>query len=418
MDAAAMDPATSEDNGTYPFTPGAFGGCPAAYARRRVDSPVSVVALPSGDAVLLVTRFDDIREVHSNPHFSRNLRYPGAPRMLAAGDFGEDPNSLVNMDPPEHARLRRIVQGAFTPRAAEKWRPQITEIADGLLDAMIDAGSPADLRTAFAFPLPVEVICRLLGVPPKDSPLFREWSDRLLSLTAGSAEERLRAGRDFSAYVDGLVADHRRGSRTDPPGEPARNDLIDELIAARDEDEERLGDGELANMVRGLIIAGHETTANVISRGTLALLRRPGALAELRAGPERVAGTVEEILRVEIPGHGALLRVAKREVRLPSGAVVGEGRGVLAPFVAANHDPLRFPDPEAFDPARTDNRHLTFGIGPHYCLGANLARVELQVAIEALARRLPDLQLDVPIDELTWSTGSRVCGLTALPVRW
>ncbi|MFC7302881.1 cytochrome P450 [Streptomyces monticola] len=400
---------TVPDSGTYPFPPGAYGGCPMAYRERRETAPVSTITLPSGDEVLLATRFDDIREVHTSQHFSRNLRYPGAPRMLAAADFGEDPNSLTNMDPPEHARLRRIVQGAFTPRAAEKWRPQITEIAEGLLDTMLDAGPPADLRSAFAFPLPVEVICRLLGVPAQDSPLFRKWSDLLLSLTAADTDERMRAGLDFSAYVDGLIADHRRRPRAD---------LIDDLIAARDEDAERLSGDELANMVRGLIIAGHETTANVISRGTLALLRHPGRLAALRAAPERVADTVEEILRVEIPGHGALLRVAKQEVRLPSGAVVGKGQGILAPFVAANQDPRRFPEPETFDPDRADNRHVSFGIGPHYCLGANLARVELQVAVAAVARRLPGLELAVPESELTWAAGSRVCGLEALPVTW
>ncbi len=414
--SSTVSEAAGDDGGAYPFEPGPFGSCPAAYRRRRRDAPVSTIALPSGDEVLLVTRYDDIREVHTNPDFSRNLRYPGAPRMLAAADFGEDPNSLINMDPPEHARLRRIVQGAFTPRAAEKWRPQIRTIAEELLDEVIAAGPPADLRTAFAFPLPMEVICRLLGVPAKDSTLFRGWSDTLLSLTGGSAaQERLEAGIAFATYVDELVADHRRAPAA---GSSPRADLIDELLNARDEDADKLGAAELTNMVRGLIIAGHETTANAFTRGVLALLRHPQQLAALREDPELLAGAVEEVLRAEIPGHGALLRVAKRDVRLPSGGRVRTGQGVLAPFVAANQDPDRFAEPEVFDIARTDNRHLSFGIGPHYCLGANLARVELQVALEVLVTRLPNLRLAVCVEELTWAAGSRVCGLDSLPVTW
>ncbi|MDG4862726.1 cytochrome P450 [Streptomyces sp. T-3] len=406
---AAGSRATSHDGGAYPFPPGELGGCPLAYHRRRMTSPVAPVALPSGDEVLLVTRYDDIREVHTGPHFSRNLRYPGAPRMLATADFGEDPDSLTNMDPPEHSRLRRIVQGAFTPRAAERWRGEIRGIAEGLLGEVLAAGPPVDLRTAFAFPLPVEVICRIVGVPPGDSPLFREWSDVLLSLTDAAAAGRLQAGIEFATYVDELIADHRRAPR---------GDLIDDLIGARDEDADRLSEPELANIVRGLIIAGHETTANVISRGVLALLRHPEQPAALRAKPELLPGAVEEVLRAQIPGHGALLRVAKEDVTLPSGHQVKSGQGVLAPFVAANHDPERFDDPEVFDITRADNKHLSFGIGPHYCLGANLARVELQVAFEVLVERLPGMELAVPVGELSWSAGSRVCGLNELPVTW
>ncbi|MFE0102372.1 cytochrome P450 [Streptomyces sp. NPDC059009] len=402
-------PQAPPDTGSYPFPPGPHGGCPEAYTQRRRACPVSPVTLPSGDEALLATRYDDIRAVHSGAAFSRNLRYPGAPRMVADDTgIGDDPYAIINMDPPEHARLRRIVQGAFTPRRAESWRAEIRDVADRLLTGMIAAGAPADLVPAFAFPLPVEVICRLLGVPARDSARFRGWSDTLLSLTPADGAARGRAAADFGAYVDGLVADHRR-----TPG----TDLIDDLIDARDEGD-RLSEEELGRLVRGLIVAGHETTANIIGRGVLALLRHPDQLAELRADPSLLPGATEEILRTEIPGHGALLRVATQGVALPSGATVGRGEAVLAPMVAANHDPDRFPRPDAFDIRRADNRHLAFGFGPHFCLGAHLARVELQVALEAVVQRLPGLALAVPAAELNWSSGSRVCGLERLPVTW
>ncbi|MGW2816368.1 cytochrome P450 [Streptomyces sp. NPDC001415] len=396
------------DSGSFPFPPGPLGGCPEEYRRRRTECPLGPVTLPSGDEVLLATAYDDIREVLAGTFFSRDLRGPGAPRMLPGDALGDDPDALTNMDGPEHARLRRIVRGAFTPRRAEAWRPQLRAISEELLDAVVAAGPPADLLASYALALPVEVICRLLGVPAKDSGLFRAWSETLLSLTPAAGGERLRASAAFGAYVEGLVAEHRRA-----PG----GDLIDALIEARDEGD-RLSEAELVRMVCGLIVAGHETTAHVIARGVLTLLRHPAELAALRADPGLMPDAVEEILRLQIPGHGALLRVATADVTLPSGGAVARGRAVLAPMVAANDDPARFPGPGRLDIRRTDNRHLSFGHGPHFCLGAHLARVEVQTALEAVVRRLPGLALAVPAEELTWTTGSRVCGLRRLPVTW
>ncbi|MFD9189167.1 hypothetical protein ACFWCA_13175 [Streptomyces phaeochromogenes] len=168
------------------------------------------MVLPSGDEALLATTYDDVRSVLGDLRFSRNLRYEGAPRMLAAADFSDDPNALVNMDPPEHTRLRRIVQAAFTPRRAESWRLRIQSVADEHLAKMRAGSRPTDLMTAFAFPLPIDIICALLGVPAQDSPHFRSWSDLFLSTSTAGAPERAKAGAEFAAYVDALIAACRR----------------------------------------------------------------------------------------------------------------------------------------------------------------------------------------------------------------
>ncbi|WP_306316848.1 MULTISPECIES: cytochrome P450 [unclassified Streptomyces] len=395
---------------TFPFPPGPYGSPPAAYAARRAAAcPLAPVTLPSGDEALLATAYDDVRQVLTDPRFSRNLRHPGAPRMLADADFSDDPNALVNMDPPDHTRLRRIVQATFTPRRAESWRPRIQAVTDELLDDLRGREGPVDLMTAFAFPLPIAIICALLGVPAQHSPRFRAWSDAFLSTSTSSAPQRAAAATEFSAYVDELIA-----ARREAPGD----DLLDALIDAHDEGD-RLSEVELARMVRGLIIAGHETTGNVIGRAVVTLLRHPDQLAALRADPESLLpAAVEEILRTEVPGHGGLLRLAREPVSLPSGAVVEPGQAVLAPVVAANYDPGHFPEPERLDFRRPANKHIAFGHGPHHCLGANLARVELQVAIGSLVTEFPTLALACADQDLSWTTGSRVCGLRSLPVTW
>ncbi|WP_030669948.1 cytochrome P450 [Streptomyces sp. NRRL B-1347] len=399
----------AEPHAEFPFAPRAYGGPPDEYAQRRSSCPLEPIVLPSGDEVLLATTYEDIRDVHADTRFTRNLRYPGAPRLLAGRDIPDDPHALVNMDPPEHTRLRRIVQSAFTPRRAEGWRPRIQELADGLLDAVIAGSPPVDLLDSYALPLPIHIICRLLGVPEEDSPRFRAWSDVFLSTSTATADERARAGAEFAAYTDALIADRRRN-----PGA----DLLDELINAHDA-EDRLSEGELARMVRGLIIAGHETTGHVVGRGVLTLLRHPDQLAELRQNPQLLHGAVEEILRTEVPGHGGLLRVATEDLSLPSGGTVPKGQAVLAPVVAANYDPQQFAAPDEFDIHRSaESRHLAFGHGPHFCLGANLARVELEVAIGSLVERLPGLALAVAPEGLKWTTGSRICSLVELPVTW
>ncbi|MCP2338239.1 cytochrome P450 [Actinomadura rupiterrae] len=350
--------------------------------RRLADDPLAPVLLPSGDEALVAVRHADVRQVYGDPRFSRELHYPGAPRLLRGTDVGDDPSALINMDPPRHTRLRRLASVAFTPRRIAAWRPRAQQIADDLVDVM---SSPSDLVTAFAFPLPLRIITELLGVPHEDWDRFRAWSDAFLSTSDQGADERAEAGRAFARYVAGLIASRR---------EHPSDGLLDALVQARDGGE-AMSERELMRMIVGLIIAGHETTATVIARGALTLLAEPARFAALAAAPEAVPPAVEEILRWHVPGDGGMLRVALEDVDLPSGRVA-KGQAVMTSSAAANRDPEAFADPDRFDMTRPECPHLTFGQGPHYCLGANLARMELQVAFETLARRLPTLALAAP----------------------
>ncbi|MFC4907979.1 cytochrome P450 [Actinomadura gamaensis] len=370
--------------------------------RRQADDPLAPVRLPSGDEALVAVRHADVRQVYGDPRFSRELHYPGAPRLLRGTDVGDDPSALINMDPPRHTRLRRLASGAFTPRRIAAWRPRAQRIADDLVDAM---RSPSDLVAAFAFPLPIRIITELLGVPPEDWDRFRVWSDAFLSTSDQGADERAEAGRAFSRYVAELIAE-RRAHPSDG--------LVDALIEARDGGE-AMSERELLRMVVGLIVAGHETTATVIARGALTLLAEPDRYAALVADPESVPTAVEEILRWDVPGDGGMLRVALEDVELPSGRVA-KGQAVMPLSAAANRDPEVFDRADRFDQTREECPHLTFGQGPHYCLGANLARMELQVAFGTLARRLPGLALAEPADAIPWRSGLMVRRPERLPV--
>ena len=280
--------------------------------------------------------------------------------------------------------------------------PRTTEIAERLIDDFIAQDPPRDLVAGYAFPLPIQVICELLGVPHADRDRFRAWSAAFLSISPHSAEQRETAARAISRYVWELIAARRR-----VPGDA----LIDALI------EEALTDKELVRQIVGLIIAGHETTTTVIARGVLMLLTEPGQYAGLIANPAEVPGAVEEILRCNVPGDGGMLRVARQDVELSSG-VIGQGQAVLPSIAAANHDPRVFPDPGRFDISRRGGAHITFGYGPHYCLGANLARLELQVALALLIRRLPRLELATTADEVPWRSGQIIRGPERLLVTW
>ncbi|MFI1401113.1 cytochrome P450 [Streptomyces sp. NPDC020681] len=402
-------PETSLDEAQFPFPNGPHGSPPPAYAQKRATCPVAPVVMVTGDKALLATTYDDLREVYSDPRFSRNLRYPGAPRMWPLGaDVSDDPNSLLNMDGPEHSRLRRIVQSTFTTRRAEAWRPQVQSVADELLDALETEAPPVDLIETFAFALPVRIICQLLGVPAEDSPRFRAWSDIFLSTSTADLAEKVQSAVEFAGYVGALIDQRRRAPGTG---------LLDELINACDVDD-RLNEDELTNMVVGLIIAGHETTGNVIGRGILTLLQHPDQLAALRDDPGLLPAAAEEILRVDMPAHTALLRVATDDVPLPSGGSVSKGQAVIAPITAANFDPKYFPDPDTFNIRRAENKHVAFGHGPHFCLGAGLARVELQVAIASIIQRFPNLALACDPQDLPWYDLGQICGLERLPVTW
>ncbi|MFF5212808.1 cytochrome P450 [Streptosporangium sp. NPDC000396] len=360
--------------------------------------------MPSGQPARVAVRHADVKEVLSDLRFSRELCFEGAPRLVDGVDLaGMDPDLLLNMDPPRHTRIRRIVSGAFTPRRIESWRPRVCEIADQLIDRFPEG--PVDLASRYSFPLPIQIICELLGVPGADRERFRVWSSIALSDSALNEEERLTMGAEFYSYIADFLAERRR-----EPGD----DLVDVLIGARDEDDS-LSESELARLTLLLIVAGHETTATVLNKGVFMLLTEPDAYAALVADPSLVPVAVEEILRYCQPSDSALLRLATEDVSLPSGQV-RKGEVVLPSVAAANLDPELFSDPGRFDILRQPNPHIGFGHGHHYCLGAGLARLELQAAIGTLVRRLPTLRLAGAPEDVPWRTAAIVRGPAELMV--
>lgn len=380
---------------------------PPEYARLREEQPVLRVTLPSGDTAWIATRYEDVRAVYTDPRFSRAAAArPGAPRLMPGVEAS--PDSIVSKDPPDHTRLRRLAAHAFTPRRIEALRPRVQAITDALLDAMEAAGPPADLVGGLAGPLAITVICELLGIPQGDRARFQAWSRTLFSTAPRAMEEVAAARGEMLGYLAALVQE-RRAAPTD--------DLLGVLIAARDQ-EDRLTESELISFAAGLLVAGYETTANRLANSVLTLLRHPDQLALLRREPERIAGAVEELLRFTPGGAaGGLMRVATSDVEL-GGATIRAGEGVVAVNVSANRDPAAFDDPDRLDLTRPASSHVTFGHGIHFCLGAQLARLELQVGIGSLLRRFPALRLGVPEAALEWRNAVVILSLAALPVSW
>jgi cytochrome P450 len=402
----------SQPAADFPFPDGPLGTQPPEFVRRRGQCPLSDITLPSGDKAVLALRHQDIEAIMGDDRrFSRDFSDPSAPRLFPNILVLEDPNLLMNMHGDDHLRLRRIIGSAFTPRRAEKWRPEVKGIVHGLLDDMERLGPPVDLMANFAYRLPVRMVCRLLGISDEDGDRTLGWVAAWLSVDAIPLEERDRAAAEFTSFVTGIIEQRRR-----EPGDA----LLDHLINAHDVDD-RLSDEELVSMVRGLIIGGNETIANAISRSVLSLLRFRDRWEELLADRSLVPAAVEELLRFSPPGGGAsgLMRRALEDVELPSGAgTVKAGQAVLTPLVAAGHDPEVFADPEEIRFDRTGASTMQFGAGRHYCPGVHLARVELQTVLEALLERFPKLHLPVAPEELPWSEGSYGTSLLGLPVAW
>ncbi|MFS0694426.1 cytochrome P450 [Streptomyces nitrosporeus] len=376
------------------------------FAARRSSDRLGEVEVPSGDLVRLAVCYEDVRIVLSDSRFSTDPCLHGAPRFRASSSDSAD--AIFHKDPPELNRLRRLVSGALGPRRLEQWRPRVEAIADRLLDVMLRGSEPADLSEAYAFPLPLHVMCSLLGVPAEDIDRFRGWSDAFISTTSLAPGERDTRMQEFNHYLVDLIAARRRSAD--------REGLLDSLIEARDS-AGRLSEEELVMLVRQLIIAGHETVATTIGRGAFALLRRPERYVALCREPELLEPAVEEILRYEFVGSNSLIRIAREDVELPSGTIP-RGTGVIVSLASANRDEQAFDDPDKFDIRRIDNPHLAFGAGPHFCLGAGLARLELQVAFRALTRTVPELRLAVMPKEITFVSGLQMRRVERLPVIW
>ncbi|AVZ76170.1 cytochrome P450 [Streptomyces lunaelactis] len=372
------------------------------YARLRDSGPVHEVRLPNGEEIWLIVGHEEARAALADPRLSKSPATVGG-TMLDERVIG--PNLLV-LDPPDHTRLRRLVAREFTARRVEGLRPRIQQITDGLLDAMLPAGH-GDLVDALAFPLPIIVICELLGVPAADREAFRKWSNEVVAPTGVAAEES--AIHELAAYLNELIEDKRCAGPTD--------DLLSALIRTRAEDDDRLSAAELRALAYLLLIAGHETTVNLISNGVRALLAHPGQLAALRADFGLLDGTIEEMLRYDGPVETGTVRFTAAPVPVGD-TVIPAGEAVLVGIAAGDHDPDRYPSPDRFDIRRDTQGHLAFGHGIHYCLGAPLARLEARIALRSLLERCPDLALDASAGTLDWLPGMLMRGVRRLPVRW
>lgn len=375
---------------------------------RDERAPVQVQP-PYGAPAWLVTRYDDARHVLSSPAFGRDARHAGIADADVARVTTVDitAQTMVGTDPPDHTRLRRFVYRVFTPRRIERLRPGTERIADRLVDAMVEQGPPADLFETFGLALPVEVICDLLGVPSADRPRFTAWTNTLTESDGHSPEEVLASVTEMNEYL-AEQADLRTRHPTD--------DLTGALVRARVEGD-RLSLDEMVNLLRTLLAAGHDTTASQIPNFVYLLLRN-GDYEKLSDRPDLVPAAVEELLRyVPLLAQGSFPRFVLEETEV-GGVKLHRGDQVLVELSAANRDGSVFPDPETLEIARADNPHLAFGFGLHRCVGASLARMELQVALATLTRRLPDLRLAVPADRIPWRTDRFVRRPDEFPVTW
>ncbi|MEU8625974.1 cytochrome P450 [Streptomyces sp. NPDC048669] len=371
------------------------------YAKMRAAGPVHTVRTDDFERLWLVVGYDEGRAVLADQRFAKDWRT--LPGQTATGDPINA--NMLEMDAPDHTRLRKLVAREFTARRIEALRPRVQQITDGLLDAMQPAGQ-ADLIDALAFPLPMTVICELIGVPDLDRDAFRKLSNNVVS-PVGEQEES-DAVAAMGGYLTELIEDKRRS-----PGD----DLLSALIAARDEDGDALSPDELVGMAFLLLVAGHETTVNLISNGVRALLDHPEQLAALRSDFGLIDGAVEEMLRYDGPVETATFRFAREAVTIGSTAIAA-GDPVLVALAGGGRDPGRYPDPDRFDIRRDAQGHLAFGHGVHFCMGAPLARMEGRIAIRSLLERCPGLVLDPEAGEPDWLPGMLIRGVRRLPVRW
>jgi cytochrome P450 len=378
------------------------------YRQLRTEAPVRDVVLPRGLKVWMVTRYADVRDALANPALRKDLRQAQhlfdrhQTRVDGAGDIGQDLTAhMLNSDPPDHTRLRKLVAKAFTMRRVELLRPRVEEITDTLLAGL---SGEVDLVKEFAFPLPVTVICELLGVPHVDRDTFGEWSATLLSLSSAEAVDT--ASKAMVAYLQDLIAAKRAA--------PAE-DMMSALIQATD-DGDGLSELELVSTAFLLLLAGHETTMNLISNGVLALLRNPDQLAALIADPDLLPGAIEELLRYTSPVNHSTLRYTTEPTKVGDTTIPADEFVAIA-LTAANRDESRFPAADTLDVTRPAGGHMALGHGIHFCLGAPLARLEGQTAIGRLIDRFPNMTLNTDIENLTYRGSTLIHSLERLPIR-
>jgi cytochrome P450 len=381
---------------TCPYSP------PAEHVRLQREEPIARVTLANGAQAWALSRLDDVRTMLTDPRFSSDRRHPGFP-LFAPGQRTSVPGrpAMIGLDPPEHGAARRAVVGEFTVKRMNALRPRIQQIVDEHIDAMLAGPRPADLVPALSLPVPSLVICELLGVPYADHEFFQTRSANLLRRDA-PGEQRVAAVNEIRGYIAALIAEKAKS--------PA-DDLLGRQLAKGADPEDLVGLGFL------LLIAGHETTGNMISLGTMTLLERPEALAALKNDTSVTPLAVEELLRYFTIAEFVTSRVAREDVEL-GGVLIRAGEGVVALGNTANRDPAAFADPDTFDIERGARHHIAFGFGFHQCLGQNLARLELQIVFDTLFARIPGLRLAAPVDDLPFKDDAAVYGLYSLPITW
>jgi cytochrome P450 len=385
-----------------PFDP------PSRISRLREARPVSPMVFPDGHEGWLVTGYDAVRRLLADTRFSSRLdlgvmhipfETPGMP--VATEPSPQIPGMFIAMDPPDHGRLRKTLTGAFTVKRMKQLEEHINDIVERRLDEMASLTPPIDLVEEFALPVPSLVICELLGVPYADRENFQVNSAEFL-VKDQSLDKKIAAYVALTTFLSELVTGKRAA-----PGD----DILSDLAGHED-----LTIEELTGAAFLLLLAGHETTANMLALGTFALLENPGQAAELRADPELLPNAVEELLRYLSIGD-IFYRYATEDIEL-GGETIGKGSTVVVSLLAANHDPRRFENPDTLDIHRKARGHLSFGHGVHQCLGQQLARIEMRAGFEGLLRRFPDLELAVPAGEVKLKTDMNIYGVHALPVTW
>jgi cytochrome P450 len=398
-----------------PFDPSVKANPYPSYATLRQAAPVYRLSNPNSAPIWVITRYEDVLSVFKDSRFVKDANRALTVEQLAQRPFAKPEyqhistlltQHMLATDPPNHTRLRSLVSKAFTPNRIAQLRPRIQEIANELLDSM-GSNTVVDLIDTYAFPLPIQVITEMLGIPTEDRDKFRQWSNILISGFGQGVPEPafVDAAQKFYDYLLDLVI----ARKAKPTG-----DMISDLVAV-EEQGQRLNQDELISMIWLLIVAGHETTVNLIGNGVLALLQNPEQLAKLKQDPTLITSAVEEFLRYNGPVETSTLRFASEDI-LIGGQLIPKGEMVLVVIASADHDANQFSEPEKLDIVRANNRHVAFGHGIHFCIGAPLARLEGQIAINTLLQRKPDLHLATEVADLLWRSGTLIRGVRTLPV--
>jgi cytochrome P450 len=384
-----------------PFAP------PKQYAALREEDPVARVSMPTGREVWLATRYADVRALLADPRISADIRHVNFPAFSEAEhEIGARLRPFLRTDAPDHTRYRRMLQPEFTMRKARAMRPAVQAIADGLIDDMLALPAPADFITHYANAMSTSVICVLLGIPAENLEFFRDVTRVSGSRTSTQDEVAAALGKLFGLISD-LIA-----LRREEPGEDLLSQLVtDHLVPGN------ITHQELLSVIGITINGGRVSSTSMIALSTLKLLQRPDLAAQLRGKPELVSRAVEEFLRVASVSDALPARVATADIELP-GRTIPAGDGVFGLLAAANHDPDVFADPERIDFHRPSNRHMAFGHGPHQCIGQNVARLELEIALETLLRRVPTLRLATPYEEVEFMPDAHTFGVERMLVAW